>query len=117
MNVCWKCGNEIGIYFNLWWECARVQNFWKLITKELRDIFDRDTKLNPEMALLAIFVTEDYDFTTREFLTNLLFAVKLIIARNWKSKLEFQLEEWYNEIWNLAINDKLTCILKVKKGK
>ena len=27
------------------------------------------------------------------------------------------MEEWYNEIWNTAINDKLTCNLKVKKGE
>ena len=27
------------------------------------------------------------------------------------------MEEWYNEIWNIAINDKLTCNLKIKKGK
>ena len=44
------------------------------------------------MALLSIFDTEDYEVTTRELLTNLLFAAKLIIAKNWKSKHEFQLE-------------------------
>ena len=70
----------------MWWECERVQKFWKLITKELRDIFDRDIELNPEMALLSIFIMENYGFITRELLTNLLFAVKLIAARNWKSK-------------------------------
>ena len=31
--------------------------------------------------------------------------------------LEFQMEEWHNGIWNIAINDKLTCNLKVKKGE
>ena len=50
-------------------------------------------------------------------ITNLFTGARLIIARNWKSKLEFQMEQWYNEIWNIAINDKLTCNLKVKKGK
>ena len=48
---------------------------------------------------------------------SLLTTARLIIARNWKSKSEFQMEEWYNEIWNIAINDKLTCNLKVKKGE
>ena len=27
------------------------------------------------------------------------------------------MDEWYNEIWNIDINDKLTCNLKVKKGE
>ena len=49
--------------------------------------------------------------------TNLLTAARLIIARQWKSKSEFQINEWYNEIWNKAINDKLTCNLKFKKDE
>lgn len=24
--------------------------------------------------------------------------------------------EWYNEIWNIAINDKFRCDVKLKKG-
>ena len=27
------------------------------------------------------------------------------------------MDEWYNEIRNIALNDKLTCNIKVKKGE
>ena len=69
-----------------------------------------------EIALLSIFVDHNY-VKTKELITNLLTAARLIIARNWKSKYELCLEEWYKEVWNIALNDKLTCSLKVKKGE
>ena len=47
---------------------------------------------------------------------NLLMTARLVIARNWKLKYMFQLSEWYNKVWGLAINDKLTCAIGFKKG-
>ena len=77
----------------MWWECEKVQRFWKLIFKELTDIFVRDIEFNPEIALLSIFVNVEYGMMTRELITNLLTAARLIIARNWKSNLNFK---WKN---------------------
>ena len=94
-----------------------VQRFWKQIFKELNDICGKDIELNPEIAFLSKFKNVEYDKMIKELITNLLTAARLIIARQWKSKSEFQMDEWYNEIWNIAINDKLTCNLKVKKGE
>ena len=117
LNVCWKCEKEIGTYFHMWWECEKVQKCWKQIFKELNEICGKDIELNPEIALLSIFENVEYDKMIKELITNLLTAARLIIARQWKSKSEFQVDEWYNEIWNIAINDQLTCNLMVKKGE
>ena len=77
----------------------------------------KDVEFNREIALLSIIENVEYAKMTTELIANLLTAARLIIARNWKSKSEFRMEEWYNEIWNIAINYKLTCNLKVKKGE
>ncbi|XP_078238100.1 cation channel sperm-associated protein 1 isoform X2 [Pogona vitticeps] len=53
----------------------------------------------------------------KELITNLITAARLIIAGQWKLKTELQIEEWYKEIWNIALSDKLTCNLKMKKGE
>ena len=39
------------------------------------------------------------------------------MAKNWKNKKQLNLEELCDEMWNLAINDRLTCELKVRKGQ
>ena len=38
----------------MWWECEKVQRFWKLIFKELTDICEGDIEFNPEVSLLSI---------------------------------------------------------------
>ena len=68
-------------------------------------------------ALVSIFENMEYDKMTKELISCLLTAARLIKAKNWKSKSEFRMEEWNNEIWNIAINGKLTSNLKVKKGE
>ena len=44
----------------------------------------------------------------KRMIIKLLTVARLIIERKWKVKYDFQLNEWYKEIWNTAINDKLT---------
>ena len=39
---------------------------------------------------------------------------RLIVARNWKVKDDFQSDEWYREVWIAAINNKLTCSIALK---
>ena len=42
---------------------------------------------------------------------------RIIIARNWKNENQVNLEEWYTELWDIAINDKLTCDMKIRRGQ
>lgn len=44
-------------------------------------------------------------------------AAKVVIARNWilAYRYIYKLTECYNELWEIAINDKMTWEIKVKK--
>ena len=42
-------------------------------------------------------------------------AARLIFANNQKNN-QLYMEEWYKEMWTMAINDKLTCETKIRKG-
>ena len=57
-----------------------------------------------------------YEGLKKELTSIFIKAARLIIAKNRKGKYDFQITEWYNEIWNIAINGKLTCDIKLKKG-
>lgn len=52
----------------------------------------------------------------RELVSNLLTVARQTIARNWKSDHNIPLSDWYRDIWDIAINDKLTCNINVMKG-
>ena len=43
-------------------------------------------------------------------------AARLVIEKNWYVKYMFQLSERNNEIWELLINDKLTCDIRFQNG-
>lgn len=47
-------------------------------------------------------------------ISDLLTVTWLVITGHWKVKYDLQLQEQYKDIWNIAINDKLTCNLKVE---
>ena len=96
----------------MWWECEKVQRFWKLIFKELNDICEKDIEFNPEIALLSIFENVEYDKMTKELISNLLTAAKLIIGRQWKSKSEFRMDEdMENEGFTIYIGENKIKIL------
>ena len=80
-NVCWKCEKQIGMYFHMWLECEKMQRFWKQNFKELSYICGKDIEFNAEIALLSIYENVEYDKKTKELVTNLLTAARLIIAR------------------------------------
>ena len=39
---------------------------------------------------------------------------ELIVARKWKTMYTFPSNEWYREVWAIAINNKLRCNIKGK---
>ena len=44
-------------------------------------------------------------------------SARILIARFWKDKNDIKLEHCYNEVWAIALYDKLTIELKMKRGE
>ena len=44
-------------------------------------------------------------------------SARILTARFWKDKNDIKLEYWYREVWDVALNDKLTIELKIKRGE
>ena len=44
-------------------------------------------------------------------------SAKILIARFWKDKNDIKIEDWYCEVWDIPLNDKLTIELKIKRGE
>lgn len=80
----------------------------------MNEILQSNIDVNSRTVLLSIFNREQWEWTVKELITKLTAAARLIRAKKLKLKQEFQLNDWYKEIWNLAINDdKLTGAIKV----
>lgn len=87
--------------------------FWRLVCKEINEILDLNVGCHPTIEFLSICDKEQWDLTVKELVTNLVSAARLITAKYVKFKHKFQLNDWYEEVQNIAINDKLTCDTEV----
>ena len=76
----------------MWWECGSILKFSQLVFKEI------NLEGYPKTALLSIFDNID-NSATKELISSLLTAARLIVARNWKMKYDLQL----NDIERLGI--------------
>lgn len=47
---------------------------------------------------------------------NMIMADRLVIVTNWKLKYSCQITEWYNEVWEIAFNNKSVLDIKYNKG-
>ena len=82
-----------------------VKKFWKLIFKEICDIFGKYIEFNAKIALLSNFDNVDLDYYSKELINNFLTRARVLIARFWKDKNDIKLEDWYSEVWDITLND------------
>lgn len=115
-KMCWRCKVELGTYVHMWCKCNGVESFWSRIENEIFEMIKKRVKLRPETILLLILNETTLTTGERELLRILVIMGRIIIARYWKLNVDLKLEEWYNEIWKFALNDKLTCDIKIRSG-
>ena len=70
----------------------------------------------PQIVFLSIFEKDIDKWIMRERVSNLLTVARLTVVGNWKSADDILLSIWYREVWDGAINGKLICNIKIKKG-
>ena len=72
--------------------------------------------MSPIIALLNLS-KEQLVNENKDLIIIMITAARIIMARNWRNENQFNLEEWYRELWDMAINDKLTCDMKISRGQ
>ena len=116
LSLCWRCKKEKGTYIHMWWSCELRKQEWKQIFKEIREITGLNIQMSPSMALLNLVKKDQLLKENKDLIVIMITAARLIFARNWKNDNQLNLEEWYRELWDMAINDKLTCDMKIRRG-
>uniref|UniRef100_A0A670K7G8 Reverse transcriptase domain-containing protein n=1 Tax=Podarcis muralis TaxID=64176 RepID=A0A670K7G8_PODMU len=96
-NKCWKCKENEGTFFHLWWTCPRVRAFWEMIYNELKKVFKYTFTKKPEAFLLGI-VGQNVLKKDRTFFMYATMAARILIAKNWKTQDLPTLEEWQMQL-------------------
>ncbi|CAI5777053.1 Hypothetical predicted protein [Podarcis lilfordi] len=92
-NKCWKCKENEGTFFHLWWTCPRIKAFWEIIYNELKKVFKYIFLKKPEAFLLGI-VGQLVPKKDRTFFMYATTAARILFAKYWKTQDLPTLEEW-----------------------
>ncbi|CAI9577817.1 unnamed protein product, partial [Staurois parvus] len=88
---CWRGCGEIGTVYHIWWECPKIQVFWKKIVHQVRMITEIDVRLDPGICLFhnTELSVNKYKETGVWYYLN---AEKSLIPKFWR-KIEVPKEE------------------------
>lgn len=82
---CWKCEQEHGTFFHMWWTCPIAKKFWEMIYYEIVKIYKIQFEKATELWLLGLKM-EDFDRKDRVSVWNLITVARLQYASLWKQK-------------------------------
>ncbi|CAI9592301.1 unnamed protein product [Staurois parvus] len=96
-NMCWRGCGEIGTVFHIWWECPKIQAFWKIIVKLIEEITEIDIGLDPTTCLLYNVETSvnKYKDSGIWYFLN---AAKGLIPKFWRRSEVPREEDWINRV-------------------
>ena len=93
----------------------RKKKEWNLIFKEVSEIIGLNIQVSPVIALLNLIKEDELVKENKDLIVIMITAARIIFARSWRNDNI----TWRNGIenWDMAINDKLTCDMKISRGQ
>lgn len=105
---CWKGCGGTGTFFHCWWDCPKIQEFWKLIIHQIYKITSLRLPLSPVLILLDYWNGVQITGYSRELISLLLLAAKCVWAKLWKQPKVPTVKDWMIKVWDVMIADKLS---------
>ncbi|CAI9553724.1 unnamed protein product [Staurois parvus] len=105
-KMCWRGCGEMGTVFHIWWECPKIQAFWKTIVKLIKIITGNDIGLDPTICLLHNVETSvnKYKESGVWYYLN---AAKGLIPKFWQKTEVPKEEDWVNRVNQIGRMEKL----------
>uniref|UniRef100_G1KVN4 Reverse transcriptase zinc-binding domain-containing protein n=1 Tax=Anolis carolinensis TaxID=28377 RepID=G1KVN4_ANOCA len=114
---CWKCEEQEGSYFHMWWTCKETKKYWEKVHIICQQILKVHFPRKAEYYLLGITDRDIHLDTNDDILfIYLTTAARISFAKRWKQKETPNMEEWLQKVREIKDMDKLTFLLKKNTG-
>uniref|UniRef100_R4GAZ5 Reverse transcriptase domain-containing protein n=1 Tax=Anolis carolinensis TaxID=28377 RepID=R4GAZ5_ANOCA len=122
---CWRCKEQIGSYFHIWWNCKNIKNYWKSIHLECKKMLKINLECKPEYFLLGLLEMQEQDpldsLKEKEnkikIFTYAVTAARMVVAKNWKNPESPTVTMWLEKLLDIKNMDKLTYLTRRSTGK
>lgn len=104
----------VGDHTHIFWDCPKIQTFWKNIKGEMERILEKDIPLDPLLFLLDVL--PDHWFTTDEcyILHILLMTARKTITMNWMKLKPPTTVKWLQKVKHVYMMECMTAQLQLK---
>ena len=113
-NKCWRNCGMVGDHTHIFWDCPKLQTFWKNVKEELEKILTVDLPMDSLLFLLDVF--PDHLFTTEQcyILHNLLMIARKIVTINWMKPDPPMITQWLQKVKHVYMMEYMTAQLQLK---
>ena len=81
---CWKCEQENGSFYHMWWTCKKAKLFWNMVMNLLDTVPKVKLKYTPELFLLNIIDTE-VTYDQKYVINHIIVTARILYAQLWKN--------------------------------
>lgn len=119
--TCWRCNSQIGSLLHVWWNCPRMQPFWKEIHRITSHITTYSLEYSPARYLLHHTAIPQSTYK-RSLALHLINATKMCISVHWRENDPLTIKDWLQrtkkiaEMEDLSTRPKKPLINSAKSG-
>lgn len=115
-DTCWLCVKERGTMLHVWWDCEKLQPFWKEIHEIITQVTTFKLDYTPAQYLLhhTSLSKKVYHKSLAMHMVN---AARLCIPRLWRSTNTPMIGEWFARITKIKDMEELIYISQDKMHK
>lgn len=84
-KICWKCHENEGTMYHLWWGCKKSKEYWKTLHETITKILGYEINKLPALYLLGLRM-EGIPTKDRTLLWYMLAAARIVYAKYWKNE-------------------------------
>uniref|UniRef100_A0A803TV24 ribonuclease H n=1 Tax=Anolis carolinensis TaxID=28377 RepID=A0A803TV24_ANOCA len=104
-SKCWHCNKEKGTYSHMWWECSELKKFWLMIQGKIQDLLQITIQINNDLLLWGVLDHPSIKTECQELLKVTIRAAHAVIARGWRDKSKWTLNNWNDYLYDQVLLD------------
>uniref|UniRef100_R4G9D5 Reverse transcriptase domain-containing protein n=1 Tax=Anolis carolinensis TaxID=28377 RepID=R4G9D5_ANOCA len=105
---CWHNCGKIGTYTHMWWECEKIQRFYNIIKKEMKELLGTKIEWNKTQFFVQKLEGNGELKEWEEIIKHMLDAIKASVALGWKDKKKWDIKTWYKYLADYLLQDYIS---------